>query len=100
MNISSFGGQGGEKLKLEGVLAGTFRMEKVRRACFKRKGCQALEIQGDSASFQVEIYLSQVWKRLGRSKHMKGTVNADGRMRNRIEKNSGKTEIELCWRQG
>jgi len=40
MNISSFGGQGEEKLNL-GVLLGAFGMEKVRRACFARKGCQA-----------------------------------------------------------
>lgn len=58
MNISSFEGQGGKKQKLEEVLAGNFIMEEVRRACFKRKGCQPLEIWHDCASFQMGIYVA------------------------------------------
>lgn len=34
-----------ENLKL-GVLSGVFGMEKVRRTCFTRKGCQAFDFAG------------------------------------------------------
>lgn len=50
MNVSSFGGQGEEKLNLV-VLSGAFGTEKVRRACFTRKGRPALDLQeGQSTS--------------------------------------------------
>lgn len=58
MNISSFGGQGEEKLE-SGVSWewGAFGKEKVRGACFPRKACQALDLQEGQSRWK---YMSQV----------------------------------------
>lgn len=62
MNISSCGGQGEEKLK-SGVSWGwgAFGKEKVRRARFPRKACQALDLQeGQSTSPGGNEYVTSV----------------------------------------
>lgn len=64
MNISSFGGQREENLKL-GVLSGVFGMEKVRRTCFTSKlegrAARLLILQeGQSTSPGGNVYVTSV----------------------------------------
>lgn len=77
-------------------------MESVRRACFARKDCQALDLQEGT---EHQSRWNCICHKCGRGyvesveEQTKVAVSAVGRMRSGLEKASGKLEIELCWRQ-